>query len=476
MKHLGIYILAALLLSLYSCTDDDSFSTDRSNTLSFSKDTVTIDTLFSNVPSSTYSFWVYNRSNDGLRINNVKLSKGNQTGYRVNVDGTYLGSSVGYQTSNIEIRKGDSIRVFVELTASQNNQDSAKLVSDKLVFTLESGVQQQVILNAYSMDAYFMRNAVFSKDTTISNTKPLVVYGGIKIDSGVTVTLAPGTRMYFHQDAGIDVYGTLISQGEVANPVVLRGDRTDRMFTNLPYDRVSGQWEGIYLHSSSYGNQLYNTDLHSANYGFICDSSDVDKNKLYLSNCIIHNCKGYGIMTCSSKIDIENSQISNTLNNCIYAIGGSTLLLHCTIAQFYPFDSNRGTALSLTNCVGNVLYPLSQMNVINTLITGYADDELEATRDTTAAFNYKFINCQIATPQDDKDSMMTNIIWESSDSIHDKAKNFKTFNTTDMIYDFRLDSLSRAIGKANKEYKLPYDRLGNLRDDEPDIGCYEYVH
>ena len=146
MKRLSLYAILMAVILFASCSNDDSFSTDSSHLLSFTRDTVTLDTLFSNVPSSTYSFWVHNNTGDGIRINSVRLSKGNQTGYRVNVDGIYLSASTGYQTSNIELRKGDSLRVFVEITTPTNNLDSAKLVTDKLLFTLESGVQQQVVL------------------------------------------------------------------------------------------------------------------------------------------------------------------------------------------------------------------------------------------------------------------------------------------------------------------------------------------
>ena len=59
------------------------------------------------------SFWVYNRNDAGLRCTSVRLERGNQSGFRVNVRGEYLGAEVGYQTNNIELRKGDSLRVFV---------------------------------------------------------------------------------------------------------------------------------------------------------------------------------------------------------------------------------------------------------------------------------------------------------------------------------------------------------------------------
>ena len=57
----------------------------------------------------------------------------------MNVDGTFLGQAAGFQTSDVEIRKGDSIRVFVELTSALQEKNEPQLVEDDLVFTLESG-------------------------------------------------------------------------------------------------------------------------------------------------------------------------------------------------------------------------------------------------------------------------------------------------------------------------------------------------
>ena len=135
---------------MVSCADDESFSSSRTDLLSFSTDTVSLDTTFSNVPTPTRSFWVYNRTGKGLRCSSVRLENGNQTGYRVNVDGSFLGQTAGFQTQNVEVRKGDSIRVFVELTSHQQYQDDPQLVEDNLLFQLESGVQQKINLKAYS--------------------------------------------------------------------------------------------------------------------------------------------------------------------------------------------------------------------------------------------------------------------------------------------------------------------------------------
>ena len=236
MKKIFIVLCTiALLASNVACTDDDTFSTSSSDLLTFSVDTVDMDTVFSTVPTSTRTFWVYNKSGNGIRCTNVRLANGNQTGFRVNVDGEYLSPTYGYQVQNVEIRKQDSIRVFVELTSPVNGVDGPQLLEDNLIFTLESGVEQKVNLNAHTWDATLMRDFVVSKDTTIDGTrKPIVIYGGMKVDSMVTLKIAAGTTLYFHGDAGIDVYGRLLAEGTAEANVVLRGDRTDWMFDYLP--------------------------------------------------------------------------------------------------------------------------------------------------------------------------------------------------------------------------------------------------
>ena len=144
MKKLTILFLLSIVALLAACSDDDTFTTSRSNLLSFSTDTLKLDTFFSSVPTSTRTFWVYNRSGAGLRLTNVRLSQGNQTGFRVNVSGDELNAANGYQVKDLEVRNKDSIRVFVEMTSPLNNGTSPQKITDDLIFTLESGVQQRV--------------------------------------------------------------------------------------------------------------------------------------------------------------------------------------------------------------------------------------------------------------------------------------------------------------------------------------------
>ena len=464
----GIVVMAAMLAS---CADDESFSTSRGDLLAFSVDSVKLDTIFSNVPTPTASCWVYNRSSKGIRCSSVRLEHGNQTGFRVNVDGSYLSSTAGYQAQDVEVRKGDSIRVFVELTSHNQGSDVPQLVEDNLVFSLESGVQQKLNLNAYSWDAYLLSDTMrIQKDSVFWNAKPVVLYKGIQVDSLATLTIAAGTRLFFHENAGVKVFGTLKVKGEQGNEVVMRGDRIDHMFDYLPYDRTPGQWQGIQLMPSSYDNEITYADIHSTYNGIWMHRSDVNRQKLLLQNATVHNCQGYGVMADSVKAQICNTQISNALGSLLMVSGGDVEVNGCTLAQFYPFDARRQTAIDIQP-------PLVRLDVRNSLVTGYHDDEVVwKAPEEGDTLNFHFDHCVLRTEKmQTEDSLkFTNIIYEDlKDTAQFGEKHFRLFDTDNLKYDFRLRKESAAIGVANPATSLPTDRNGMRRKETPAAGCYE---
>lgn len=473
-----LYIIGVFsFFCLPSCMDDEDFSASKADLLSFSADTVKLDTTFSNVPTPTKTMWVYNRTGRGIRCSSIRLEGGNQEGFRVNVDGTFLGQTGGYQTRDVEIRKGDSIRVFVELTSTLQQEDEPQLVEDNLVFTLESGVQQKVNLRAMSWDAERLTDVevkrgeklVLGEPNANGYQKPIVIYGGIKVDSLATLTIKEGATLYFHQNAGIEVDGKLLSNGTAEKPVTLRGDRIDHMFDYLPYDRTPGQWQGIRFYGFSENNEMKYTDLHSAYDGIMVDSSDVCVQKLRVENSTIHNCQGYGIRVDYSKVQLYNTQISNTLGHCLYVWGGDVDVNDCTIAQFYPFDAHRGTAIGF-------MAPVQNLKVQNSLVTGYANDEVVWTPVKDEPLNFAFDHCVLRTEKmQTEDSLkFTNVIYEDvKDTTQYGEKHFVLFDTTNLIYDFHLSSKSAAIGAADPATSLLYDRNGLKRDgDKADAGCY----
>ena len=434
----------SILLAFVACSDDDSFTTSTSARLSFSTDSVKMDTIFSTVGSRTYDFWVYNRNDNGLRLQSVRLLQGNQTGFRVNVDGSYLDNTLGSVVTDLEVRKGDSIRVFVELTAPENGQLEPQLIEDKLVFRLESGVEQQVVLQGHTWDAVAMRDVVVHSDSLIESKKPIIIYGGLRVDSAATLTIK-NTTLYFHDGKGLDVYGRLVTDS-----VVMRGDRLDHMFDYLPYDRVSGQWGkdgGITFHSSSTRNVLQRTEIRNAGkYGIRCDSTEYTPNvrRLDMYRCIIHNCKGAGLVSYNANIRLRYCQLSNTQGDCLAVYGGKADVNRCTFAQFYPFVGGRGAALRFSN-----ILPLHGMNCDSSIVTGYDEDVvMGVVVDTLKAYNFQFSHTLLRTPYEEGvDTLLfEKVIWESpKDSIQGK-QHFRLIDEDNLKYDFHLDSISPAQG------------------------------
>ena len=441
MRRIFLY-LSLLVGLLASCSDNDSFTSSPGNRLTFSTDTVKMDTVFSNVGSSTYSFWVFNNSGDGIRLNSVRLRNGNQTGFRVNVDGSYLDNTMGSVVNDLEVRDGDSLRVFVELTSPANNQQEPQLVEDALIFSLESGAEQKVSLWAYAWDAVAVTDLAVCRDTVLTSAKPLVLYGdGIRVDSGAVLTIR-NTTLYFHDGAGITVGGQLHTEH-----VLMRGDRLDHMFDYLPYDRVSGQWRGISFSRTSTGNEIMDTEIRNAMTAIeLEDSATVDSTRLRLTmtRCTVHNAKGHGIGSYNSNIGLHYCQLTNTLGDCLAVHGGTATIDHCTLAQFYPFSASRGAALRFTNTGG------LQLTCTESIVTGYDDDVVMGEQsDTAAVFRYLFADCLLRTPAVENDTAsFQRIQWETpKDSIQGK-QHFVRIDETNLDYDFHLDSLSTAAGKG----------------------------
>lgn len=425
-------------MAVVSCDFNDTFSDNPNNVLSFTTDSVKLDTLFSTVGSSTYSFWVHNNSSDGIRISSVRLRKGNQTGFRVNVDGHYLDNSRGAVVTDIDIRHGDSLRVMVALTASEGSDEVSRLVEDDLVFTLQSGIEQRVVLSCPVWDAIRIENLEVTSDTVIESQRPVVVYGkGITVHEGVTLAVR-NTTLYFHHNSGLFVDGRLITDN-----CLMRGDRLDHMFDYLPFDRVSGQWQGIRFGETSKGNVMTDTEIRNATDALVVDSAAIDDDvlRLDMTRCVVHNAKGNGIMAVNATTRFSFCQLTNTLGHCLAIMGGRSIVDNCTLAQFYPFDADHGAALFFSNSYGDKELPLLGLQVEGSLITGYKTDVITgARRDSEIAFDYTFTSSVLRTPRvETEDSVrFIDCLWESpSDSIEGKH-HFRLIDEQQLRYDFHL--------------------------------------
>ncbi len=475
MKKIVYALLLSVLLAA-SCSEEADFSSNPSLRLQFSCDTLMFDTLFTAVGSPTAKMKVYNRNSSSLRISNVRLASGGSSGFRMNIDGQ--SSNI---ISDIEIRKNDSIYIFVEATLDKNSSDVPLFVSDSLLFTLESGVQQGVTLLAFGRDVEFMKGKVFETNSNIARGH-YIIYDSLVVSNGVELTIDAGTILYFHKDAVINVRGTLKAIGEHGSPIVMRGDRTDNMFDYLPYDNIPGQWGGVTFDSLSNNNILKHCDIHSAKYGILVQRGDTSAQRLTIESSIIENFDGNALETVMARVNVSNSLIANARGNCVKVVGGSVEFVHCTIANFYIWKQ-RDVALALHNSIDGKPAPLRNALFANCIITGSRTDELMGYLtqfgDTLSNIaNYRFCSSLINTIADEENERFADIVYDDK-SVRPFAKeHFRLIDNEEFRYDFHLSDSTSARGIADSHYsqQLRYDLDGVERPlENADAGCFQYV-
>lgn len=466
------YIMGAIVTLLFpallsSCNDDETFTTDGNALLAFSEDTIRFDTVFTGVISTTQRFQVYNRHDKGVRIARVELESKSTSGFLMNVDGQN-----GTTVSDVLVLHKDSVCVFVKVNLPENSSMEPTFVRDAIVFTLENGKQQRVILEASGQNMKAMKGEALKDNQTFTPDElPRVVYDSLVVEKDATLTISAGTTLYFHNGASLIVHGTLKIDGTQEKPVTLRGDRLDKMFDYLPYDRLENQWGGIQLTASCKGCTINHADIHSGNYGILCEGIE---GNVSITNSIIHNVAGYGLYLQDAKALVANTQVSNTKDDCVSIYGGTADFIHCTIAQFYPWLADRGHALSVSNYLDDEEHLVESANFYNCFITGYANNEVYG-NPGNLELNIHFHNCVLLTDTSDE-TYFSHCTEESKDSATYKTTNFKTIDTHAYIYDFHLDTLSVARGKGAYEYATlyPTDMNGIERGANPDAGCYQF--
>ena len=144
MKHSLLFIFLMAILS--SCIED-GVATSPSDQPVFSTDTLRLGENFTLTPSATARFKAYNRGSKILSISSVTLRESTPGTFRINVDGM-----AGSSFSNVEIRPGDSIYIFVEATVPPTGSGTLSTVNGYLDF-LTNGVSSTVVLNASAQDA-----------------------------------------------------------------------------------------------------------------------------------------------------------------------------------------------------------------------------------------------------------------------------------------------------------------------------------
>ena len=492
--------LFVMITAVCSCDDNDSFTTSYTNQLTISRSTLSFDTVFSKVPSASKKFMVYNHSGDGVRITSVEQSRGaEKSGFRVNVNGMYISPDADNRlTTPIELRSGDSLRVWVEITSQkENNTIEPQKVEDNILFNLESGRQQAVNLYAWTWDADTLQDHTIATDSLIDNKgeRPLVVHGKLTVAPEATLTIAAGSIVYFHQDGELNVDGRLVISGEKDKLVTLRCDRLDSLL-QLSYDEIPGKWQGVTLSKSSHDNVISYLDLHGSEYGIKIDGDGSDKAGLSIDHSIIMNTLGDGITCNNAQLAISNCLLANSSGYQLNVTGGNVSVNSSTLASFYGYTSSRKYALRMTDISPNVddivnvnendnenenpkSLPLT-LRMTNSIVTGYADDQVywfpyDMTAEPDILIQHSYLRTPKPTDEYSSKMLQDNLYDGDTDETMQGRALFQYVNDdgTSFKYDFTPKAGTPVIASADPTTSCSDDILGTTRKATPDMGCYE---
>ena len=470
MKPIRLMLALTALLALLSCHDEWEFSADGRYRLSFSADTVSMDTVFTGVASASVWFKVYNRNDVGLRFDAV-MGGGAASPFRMNMDG-----EGGSTITSLELGAGDSLFCFVSVNIPESGETGLFQAFDSIRFILESGNVQHVRLEVSAQNAVVLKGQRIESDTRLTPLLPYIIYDSLYVKEGATLTLEPGTRLYFHKGAVLDVAGRLVAQGTPDSVILMRGDRLDDMLEDLPYDLLSGQWGGVRLRGGSYGNMLEWCDIHGADFGIKADSAGSETLKLSLVSSVIHNIKGNGLEATGCRLSVANSQITNAGGACVDIAGGQSEFTFCTIAAFSLWDG-AGQAVLLSDSREGRGVGFGGASFNNCIITGRHTSELitqfaDSVRETAP---YSVSNSLLMV-RDTTDTRFSNVRFENSRNKAYGASNFRNRTRIGYRSVFELDSLSPARGIADAASALwLMDLAGVTRPaDGADAGCYQY--
>ena len=503
MRYFLTFFIALIFVFFSSCRKD--FSAELSNgNLTFSKDTVYLDTVFTNIGSSTYNLKVYNKSNNAISIPSITLENGENSFYRLNVDGT-----PGKLFEDVEILANDSLYIFIETTIDYS-QVTNPIYTDALIFDTGTNLQDVKLITLVK-DANFLFpskdltglietinigidtdgnklnvNGFYLEDnTTFTAEKPYVIYGYCVVPENKTLTIEAGAAIHFHENSGLIVEknATLIIEGELNNEVLIEGDRLETQFSNVP-----GQWGAIWLRAGSKNHNINYAIIKNASAGIIMDSiSSNSSPTLTIKNTQIYNSSNFGILGRETTIEGENLVINNSGQASLACIiGGTYNFTHSTFANFWNNSLRQYPSVLINNFFtysdGNnqivETRNLIAANFTNCIIDGNNNIELAIDKVEGSQFNYFFKN-NIIRFNDFNNSYIDIAEYDFEDESHFSKNilngdaNFKDPFTNQLIIGENSEGIKNAANDGT--LLVPNDILEILRSSPADIGAYQHI-
>jgi hypothetical protein len=455
--RLNIGLVLFILFIASACRKGENITTDPNAKLSISNKKILFDTIFTSVGSTTKRIKIINQNNDAVKVSEIRLSGGSTSAFSININGEQT-----LNKSNLIINGQDSINLFVKVSINPNTNNLPFLVQDSIILNT-NGNKQVIQLLAYVQNAVFVNESSIHTNTTWTKTLPYIINGSLTVKRSAALTIQPGTKIYFHKDANLNIEGTLMVNGSLAEPVLFCSDRLEKIYSDEP-----GQWKGIFLKRTGYG-LIKNAIIKNASVGITSDSLSINNNpKLILSNSIIKNMQVAAYIGYHSELLAFNNLMYNCGNYLIYAVGGGNYNLKQNTFAGYNLNFPRKTAaLSFSDYLSANAYNKLQIDLTNNIIWGSLTNELDIQKKTSATVQLNLWHNLIRSTNNTYHGN-GNILNIDPSFINKEMENFElSANSSARKKGADLSADLYFTGYLNKDIK------GNERISPSTLGSYE---
>lgn len=449
---------------MISCNRDDLNFASPTQKLSFSEDTLVLDTVYNQVRSETYAIKIYNNENKDISIPKIYLEGGAASPYKINVDG-----KPGISFTNIPLRKKDSLFIFVEVAPNTSNTEA--IAEDRIQIETAVAKQHITLLSVVQDVEFFVSTKdnpkILTQNTTWTSTKAKIIYGDLKLADGKSLTIGEGTKVYFHKNANLKIgkNAQLIANGNLGKEVIFRGDRNDTKHDTLPLN-----WGGIQLEQGAVA-QLNYAKIFGGTTGLVLKNASAT-----IKNTIIHTFQEYGILGINATVNAENL----VMNNCGEADlgifkGGNYNILHSTFANYWNLNGSLpGLGIYAANEYKNgstTEQGALNFNLKNSIVYTDRSNAVQLKPTSGQTFAYLFENCLL------KYDTSAGFAFDNNSSVINSLKNndpkFENYFTEKLNLRVKTDSPAKGKGKTATAQAAPLDIVKVSRTTNPTIGAYQ---
>ncbi|WP_293312111.1 hypothetical protein [Pedobacter sp. UBA5917] len=453
----NITLVLLILLLITACRKGERITTDPNAKLTIANKSVLFDVIFTSLGSTTRRIKIENRNNNAVKVSDISLAGGSASAFNININGENT-----LNKTDLVINGQDSVNLFIKVTINPTAENLPFLVQDSIILNT-NGNRQVIQLLAYGQNAVFVNEPAINSNTVWTKSLPYVISGSLTVMNGYSLTIQPGTKVYFHKDANLNIEGSLLVNGTVAEPVLFCSDRLEKLYNDEP-----GQWKGIFLKRTGNGI-IKNAVIKNASVGITSDSLSLNANpKLILNGSIIKNMQVAAYIGYHSELFAFNNVMYNCGNYLIYAVGGGNYNLKQNTFAGYNLNFPRKTAsLSFSDYLSANAYNKLQLDLTNNIIYGSLSNELDIQKKTSAVMQLNLWNNLLRTTNNTYNAN-GNILNIDPAFINKDMENFEVSATSPVR--------KKGADLSNDPYFSDYlnkDIKGNKRISPSTLGSYE---